>query len=305
MTFSGDLIGLDIGGSSTRAALFHDGQAVRHAKGPSANVQNVSADAAAAALRDVLHNLGVLATTGTELSVPMVAGAGGVDTPADAARLEHLIRSVSGVSPDVPVTAVHDTRLILAAGGHDTGIAVIAGTGSVAWGRDSTGRERRAGGWGYLLGDEGSGYWLGREAVRTVLRADQREPDTTGDDFTRAVLDSAKVTSAVELIAAFHDRPDRSLWAGLSRTVVEYADNGHPAARELVHRGAVELHSLVMTVTEQLTGPLPVVLGGGLAPTVVGGALQALLAESGLAEVVVLDHEPVLGAPVLATAVWG
>ncbi|WP_317259822.1 hypothetical protein [Kocuria atrinae] len=58
MNFSGELIGLDIGGSTTRGVLFRDGQAVRHAKGPSANVQNVSADAAAAALRDVFGELG-------------------------------------------------------------------------------------------------------------------------------------------------------------------------------------------------------------------------------------------------------
>lgn len=297
MTFSGDLIGLDIGGSTTRGVLFRDGQAVRHAKGPSANVQNVSADAAASALRDVFGELGAGS------SIPIVAGAGGVDTPADAARLEQLIRSASGVAPDVPVTAVHDTRLILAAGGHTTGIAVIAGTGSVAWGIDSSGRERRSGGWGYLLGDEGSGYWLGREAVRTVLRADQRDPDAAPTSFARAILSEAGVSSAVELIAAFHDRPDRSFWAALSRTVVEFAAHGDAVAQELVHRAASELHELTITVAQQLTGSLPVVLGGGLAPTVIGETLRPLLAESDLTDVTVLEQEPVLGAPLLAHTV--
>ena len=298
MTFPGDLIGLDIGGSTTRGVLFHDGQAVRHAKGPSANVQNVSADAAAAALANVFGELGA------GPSVPVVAGAGGVDTPADAARLEHLIRSVSGATPDVPVTAVHDTRLILAAGGHTTGIAVIAGTGSVAWGIDSTGRERRAGGWGYLLGDEGSGYWLGREAVREVLRADQREPDVASDEFTRAILEQAEVSTAVELIVAFHDRPDRSFWAGLSRLVVEFAGRGHAPAQDVVQRAASELHALTTAVAQQLDGTLPVVLGGGLTHTVVGEALQELLVKSGLTDVTVLNQEPVLGAPILAQAMW-
>ena len=59
---------------------------------------------------------------------------------------------------------------ILAAAGLDEGIALIAGTGSVAWGRDRTGRSARAGGWGYLLGDEGSGYAVVRETVRHALR---------------------------------------------------------------------------------------------------------------------------------------
>lgn len=299
MTHSGELIGLDIGGSTTRGMLFRDGRAVRHARGPSTNVQNVSTDAAAAALRDVFGELGA------GPCVPVVAGAGGVDTPADAARLEALIRSVSGVSSEAPVTAVHDTRLILAAGGHTTGIAVIAGTGSVAWGIDSTGRERRAGGWGYLLGDEGSGYWLGRETVRAVLRANQREPGAAPDPFTREVLLHTGVPSAVDLIAAFHDRPERSFWASLSRTVVEYAAGGDDTALDLTHRAADELHALVMTVAEHLDGPLPVVLGGGLARTPVGDRLKELLAESDVSDVTVLDQEPVLGAPVLAQAVWG
>ena len=299
MTHSGDLIGLDIGGSATRGMLFRDGRAVRHARGPSANVQNVSPAAAASALRDVFGELGA------GPSVPVIAGAGGVDAAADAARLEALIRSVSGVPSEVPVTAVHDTRLVLAAGAHTTGIAVIAGTGSVAWGIDPTGRERRAGGWGYLLGDEGSGYWLGREAVRTVLRSAQQNPGVTPGPLARAVLSHADVSAAVELIAAFHDRPERSFWAGLSRTVVECAADGDATALDLTHRAAQELHSLVMTVAEHLDGPLPVVLGGGLARTTVGERLRELLTGPDVSDVTVLGREPVLGAPVLARAVWG
>ncbi|WP_320414930.1 N-acetylglucosamine kinase [Kocuria sp. cx-116] len=299
MTFTGDLIGLDIGGSTTRGVLFRDGRAVRHARGPSANVQNVSPDAAASALRGVFGELGA------GPSVPVVAGAGGVDTPADAARLEALIRSVFRVPSEVPVTAVHDTRLILAAGGHTIGISVIAGTGSVAWGIDSTGRERRAGGWGYLLGDEGSGYWLGREAVRAVLRAHQCEPDAPASTFARAIVKQSRVREPVELIAAFHDRPERSFWAGLSRTVVEYAASGDATALDLTQRAAKELHSLVITVAGHIRGPLPVVLGGGLARTAVGEGLKKLLADSDVLDVTVLSQEPVLGAPMLARAVWG
>ena len=75
---------------------------------------------------------------------------------------------------------------MLAAQGLDAGIAVVAGTGSVAWGRREDGREARRGGWGHLLGDEGIGWWLGREAVRRCLaRADAGLPV---DDLDAAVL---------------------------------------------------------------------------------------------------------------------
>lgn len=289
------LIGLDIGGSATRAMLFVDGRPVREARGGSANVQNVTRKAAQAALREALDPLGAGPTT------PVLAGAGGVDTPRDAARLEALIRSAGGLAPTTPITAVHDTRLLLAAGGHTTGIALIAGTGSVAWGVDATGREYRAGGWGYLLGDEGSGYWLGREAVRAVVRAWQRDPDRFPDAFERAVLRYAGAARPVELIAAFHDRPERSLWAGLSRVVAEHAEQGHPLAVELTAAAVQELHALVTAAAGALRGPLPVVIGGGLATTVVGARLVARLSEAGRDDLTVVDREPVLGVPLLAS----
>lgn len=290
------LIGLDIGGSATRAVLFDDRYPVREARGGSANVQNVTQDVAEVVLREVIGSLGAGPAT------PVLAGAGGVDTPRDAARLEALIRSAGGFAPATPVTAVHDTRLLLAAGGHTTGIALIAGTGSVAWGVDVTGRERRAGGWGYLLGDEGSGYWLGREAVRAVVRAGQLHPDRSPDAFERAVLRYAGVARPVELIAAFHAHPDRSRWAGLSRVITDHSERGNPTARQLTADAAHELQELVAAVAAALRTPLPVVIGGGLAATAVGAELVAALSGAGHRDVMVLDREPVLGAPLLAAA---
>src|SRR5437879_7072469 len=95
------------------------------------------------------------------------AGSAGAEVPAGRERLENLLASIL---PGCKVTVVHDARLVLAAAGLDSGVALIAGTGSVAFGRDPGGREARAGGWGWLLGDEGSGAWIVREAAREVLR---------------------------------------------------------------------------------------------------------------------------------------
>ncbi|RKQ35425.1 hypothetical protein C1C97_007575 [Kocuria tytonis] len=287
-------MGLDIGGSHTRGVLFRGGEPVREARSGSANVQNVSASEATRSLRSVLSELA--APPGT----PVLAGAGGVDTPHDAAALADLIRSAGHLDASTPVRAVHDTRLILAAGGHTAGIALIAGTGSVAWGVDASGREARAGGWGYLLGDEGSGYWIGREAVRRVLRLSQQLPTAReGEALTRAVLEHAGVAEPTDLIGAFHDRPDRTHWAGLARAVCEFASSGDAAASELVAAAAEHLAELVLTVARALDEPLPVVVGGGLTGSVVGAELAALLRQRGLT-VSLLDREPVLGAPLLA-----
>lgn len=303
------LVGLDIGGSHTRGVLFRGDSPVREARSGSANVQNVSRERAAQSLREIFARLEPPPGT------TVLAGAGGVDTPHDAAALTQLIRSVAeaaagaGPASETPVIAVHDTRLILAAGGHTEGIAVIAGTGSVAWGVNASGHGTRAGGWGYLLGDEGSGYWLGREAVRHVLRDAQHrgasdETPAEDDRFARAVLGHAGVDTPTELIAAFHDRPDRTHWAGLARTVIELAPHDD-AARELVSAAAAHLVELIITVARNLGEPLPVVMGGGLATTSVGLELRERLGDHGL-RVTLLDREPVLGAPLLAraTGLW-
>ena len=288
------LVGLDIGGSHTRGVLFHRRTPVREARSGSANVQNVPAEQARACLASVLFELGAPPTT------PVVAGSGGVDTAHDAARLAGLIRSAGCLDPSASVTAVHDTRLILAAGGHTSGIALIAGTGSVAWGVDDSGREVRSGGWGYLLGDEGSGYWIGREAVRHVLRRSQQP--VAGDDgeaLTRVVLEHAGVAEPTDLIGAFHDHPDRTHWAGLARPVCELAASGDAAASALVAAAAGHLSDLVLTVAGAMAEPLPVVVGGGLTGSAVGLHVAERLREQGLA-VTLLDREPVLGAPLLA-----
>ena len=293
------LVGLDIGGSHTRGILFHGGTPVREARAGSANVQNVPAEQAHACLRSVLSQLH--AAPGT----PVVAGSGGVDTAHDAARLAGLIRSTGCLDPSASVTAVHDTRLILAAGGHTSGIALIAGTGSVAWGVDASGREVRSGGWGYLLGDEGSGYWIGREAVRRVLRWSQQP--TAGDEgeaLTRIVLEHAAVAEPADLIGAFHDHPDRSHWARLARPVCELAASGDAVASELAVAAAEHLAELVLTVARAMDEPLPVVVGGGLTGSVVGLRVAELLHEQGLS-VTLLNREPVRGAPLLARCAPG
>ena len=293
------LVGLDIGGSHTRGILFHGGTPVREARAGSANVQNVPAEQAHACLRSVLSQLH--AAPGT----PVVAGSGGVDTAHDAARLAGLIRSAGCLGPSASVTAVHDTRLILAAGAHTSGIALIAGTGSVAWGVDTSGREVRAGGWGYLLGDEGSGYWIGREAVRRVLRRSQQPAaGNAGEALTRVVLEHAGVTEPADLIGAFHNHPDRPHWAGLAQPVCELAASGDAVASELAAVAAEHLAELVLTVAGAMAEPLPVVVGGGLTGSSVGLHVAALLREQGLS-VTLLDREPVLGAPLLARCAPG
>jgi N-acetylglucosamine kinase-like BadF-type ATPase len=288
-TPSGTVIGLDIGGTKTRGVRFEDGMPVRDESAGSSNVQNVTREQAKANLAELFGKIG-----GGHVD-EVYAGSGGIDTDQDAKALADLI------APHVPgarITVVHDSRLLLAAGGASTGVAVIAGTGSAAWGRNAAGEEARAGGWGYLLGDEGSGYWLGREAVRHSLRRMNQglEPDA----LSQALLDSCGVDEPGKLIALFHSpETGRRYWAQQARLVVEAAAAGDETSQRLLVQAGSDLADLASQAVRQLGLDGPVILGSGLGMNVVPiqEAFKARLAEGGITDVRILDQDPVFGVP--------
>ena len=281
------VIGLDIGGTKTRGVRFENGTVVADESVGSSNVQNVSREEAA------LHLAELFARIGGGTVTQVYAGAGGIDTDEDAAALAALIE------PHVPgarITVVHDSRLLLAAGGASTGVAVIGGTGSAAWGRNSRGEEARAGGWGYLLGDEGSGYWLGREAVRHSLR--RMNQGLEPDELTTALLASCGVDDPNKLIALFHS-PDtgRRYWAERARLVVDAAAAGHAASQELVDQAGRDLAALALQTVRKLGIGGPVILGSGLGMNVprLQESFRTALAAEGITDVRVLEQDPVFG----------
>jgi glucosamine kinase len=288
----GTVIGLDIGGTKTHGVLWRDGNVAAEARAGSANVQNVSRSAAAENLAAIFAGLGGDSATADQI----VAGSGGVDTDEDAAALGALIAPHAA---GAHVTVVHDTRLILAAGGLSAGIAVIAGTGSVAWGVDPAGRQARSGGWGYLLGDEGSGYWVGREAVRRTLRNHQlcREPGA----LARSVLAANGVQSPEQLIALFHGSAGRRYWAGQAALVFEAHAEGDADAAAIIGEAAARLGALAGDVAGVLGMSGPVVIGGGLAvhQPALREQVSSQLRSAGIPDVMFLDRDPVYGVPQL------
>ncbi|MBG6184940.1 N-acetylglucosamine kinase-like BadF-type ATPase [Arthrobacter sp. CAN_A214] len=280
------VIGLDIGGSKTRGIRIVNSTVTDDRVAASANIQNVSVHVAASNLA------GLLTALGADKAGHIYVGAGGADTDKDQ---EELRRLIAPYAPDATVTIVHDTRLILAGGGMETGIAVIAGTGSAAWGITADGTEARAGGWGYLLGDEGSGYWLGREAVRHSLR--RANLGLPSDGLTTALLARCDLGSPEELIRLFHGDTDRTYWADKAWAVFDCADSGHAASQRLIKQAGEDLAEQTLQVATRLHLPGPVVLGGGLGvnrPTL-QEAFTANLALHGITEVSILPREPVFG----------
>lgn len=138
------------------------------------------------------------------------------------------------------------------------GIVVIAGTGSGAAGRDAAGRSARIGGHGYLLGDEGGGYWIGREAVRAAMRgADGTGPPTALTAMVQRAF--ASLTGAEQQV---HRRPtDRELLARLVPGVAALPQDGE--ARRILAEAAGHLVDLAEALRRRL-GPLPVAGVGGI-----------------------------------------
>ncbi|WP_323959043.1 ATPase [Arthrobacter sp. JZ12] len=280
-----EVIGVDIGGTKTHGIRWSGGAVVAEARTGSANVQNVSGEEAASRLGELFAVLG-----GGVARV--VVGAGGVDTDDDADALRRLI---APHAPGASIDIVHDTRLILAAGEALTGIALIAGTGSVAWGADGNGRQARAGGWGYLLGDEGSAYWVAREGVRATLRRFNRGQALGALGI--AVLKATGLAHPEQLIALFHGGSSRQFWAGQAGVIFEAADAGDPDALAIVEQGAAHLVGLVKDVGTVLQLHGPVVVGGGLAThqATLRTMLHEGLADNGFTDVRFLRTDPVYG----------
>lgn len=158
--------------------------------------------------------------------------------------------------------------------------------------------EARAGGWGYLLGDEGSGYWLGREAVRHSLK--RMNQGLEPDELSQALLDACGVDEPGKLIALFHS-PDtgRRYWAQQARIVVEAAAAGDGVSRAMVAQAGQDLADLAEQAVRQLGLDGPVILGSGLGMNVplLQEAFKAKLAERGITDVRILQQDPVFGVP--------
>ncbi len=202
----------------------------------------------------------------------------------------------------------HDAWAALAAGSESgIGVASISGTGSIAFGCDSQGRTARCGGWGYLLGDEGSGYAIARRAFQATARAlDGRGPTTP---LSEAILQAVGGDSPHDLVRCVQARQSDRVWvASLARVVSEVAVRGEPASLAILDAAAVELVEMCRSVLAQLgqdghRAALPVVLAGGtlshsipLRDAVVRRLHEAGLAEAGL----VVTTDPVQGALRLA-----
>jgi len=263
-----------------------DGHGVVDAEGPGANVAVLEARLVDDRLSALLARLGTIHPDAC------CAGAAGAEVPDARTRLQALLERML---PGCRLSVVHDARLVLAAAGINAGIALIAGTGSVAYGRTANGRETQRGGWGWMIGDDGGGAWITREASREVIgRAESGRPV---GPLGEAILAACGARDSRELIANLHAMHEPMQWAGVASAVFASA-NADPAASEVVHRAAAALAQLARQVQDALGLEGPVVLAGGLLLN--QPLLEAEVRERTSAQCIRLEEPPVEGAVRLA-----
>ncbi|MFW0773904.1 N-acetylglucosamine kinase [Paenarthrobacter nitroguajacolicus] len=292
------VLGLHIGGSKTHAVRSDAVQGDVDSQGgsgveiteASANLSSVGHQGADAVLRRIAASVG----GGIEA---VCAGAAGADTPASRAVLSALLTEHF---PGARIDVVHDTRIVLAAAGLDAGAVVVAGTGSVAWGRNHDGREARSGGYGYLLGDEGGAYSVVRDAVREALREYYAglEPGT----LVKAMMTATASADALQLMDFFYAKPEPDHWAGLAPIVLDLAVEGDPAALRIQAEAAHSLATLARQVMGELGLDLPLVMAGALLvnQSQLAGAVARKVSLEDPSSIRILAQPPVHGAVKLA-----
>lgn len=199
--------------------------------------------------------------TGARLPIDALwVGLAGIDRPG--AR-EAIADDLAPLATEMRLT--NDPRLIFGAFSDEVGIVLIAGTGSIALGQDRHGKSTRAGGWGYLIGDEGSGYDLGSNGLRAAAKAaDGRGLQTM---LLPMLLDHWSLEQPLQIIDQLYRERDKAAIADCARLVFDAADAYDPVAARLVQDGAAELASAVGAVEKALDfqgTPVQLALAGSL-----------------------------------------
>jgi glucosamine kinase len=291
----GLVVGLDAGGTSTRALVLDlDGNRLGTGLAGGANPNSHPPEHAAAQITSALRvALEGLDTGKVQSGVLGIAGMSKLTDPAVAALFEAAWRD-AGLG--CPVRVVTDCEAAFAAGtAEPDGTVLVAGTGSIAARIRGHRLVRTTGGHGWLLGDEGSAFWLGREAVRVTLRALETSGEVSG--IARAVLRRASATTRSELITAVNAAPPVRL-AELAPLVTAAFAAGDALASSIVADAARLLADLAMQAREP-DETTPVVLVGSLVSSPVGACLKEELAARAVSEVRVAS-EGAAGAAWLA-----
>jgi glucosamine kinase len=238
-------VAVDGGGTKTECWVADESRVRGQSSGPTVKLMNVGEQAATERLRTIVREaLGSAGVPGDSIACTCFGLAG-----SSSEEVRRWAEATLGelVTGEIIITGDEQIALDAAFRG-GAGVLVIAGTGSHVTGRCANGTTVGAGGWGPVLGDEGSGTWIGLEAIRACLRAKDRGVETC---LLHEIQEAWALEDLSSLVARanLRERPD---FASLTRVVAECAEDGDALAEGVLERAGEELATQVSLVVSKM-----------------------------------------------------
>jgi glucosamine kinase len=245
-------LGIDGGGSKTTCQVGTGGSVLATVTAGPSNITRVGEARAREALHQAIQRACDAANIHPRQLHRACIGAAGAGREDIAAT----VRKIAAEIIPGEIEVVGDMQIALeAAFGAGPGVIVIAGTGSIAYGRNAHGRTVRAGGWGFAISDEGSAHWIGRAAVTAALRSIDEEivgdPDTDQQEspLLRNLKSAWKLNTLAEFVNTANSAPD---FAALFPTIVTTAEAGDEVAQSVLTQAGRELARIAGLVVRNL-----------------------------------------------------
>jgi glucosamine kinase len=253
---------MDGGGTKTRCALGDESHTLAVVTSGPSNIVRVGEERSREALQEGVRRVCAAAgISANQIAYACIGGSG-----AGRAQLAETLRKILAEILPTPFEVVGDMQILLEAA-FDTGpgVAIIAGTGSSAYGRNARGETARAGGWGYAIGDEGSAHWIGRRAVAAVLRAgDEAGSEEPHGSLASALCELWQAHSLIDLARMANSNPPPD-FSALFPVIAASSDE---IAREILTGAGRELARIAGIVMKRLFGAgiasIPVAVTGGV-----------------------------------------
>ncbi|WP_342504252.1 BadF/BadG/BcrA/BcrD ATPase family protein [Lysinibacillus sp. FSL L8-0126] len=261
------IIAVDGGGTRTRAVIgTKEGEVLAVVEGAGTNMKATPPNVVRIQIEHLLAQLlQKIAATKSDVSTVFLCVAGG-DRQVDKVRWKQWIGFIFPAS-SCKVTITNDAVAALTSGTFtQQGLVVIAGTGSIVYAVRKDHQVSRVGGWGYLFGDEGSGYYIGQEALR-VIAQHYDVFGMNGDVFTAAILEQLTLTNPTDIITHVYEHPQpRVLIASIARTVLSLAEQQNDKAKNIIEQAVHHLVQFLQTMLkkEPQVKNWPIVICGGL-----------------------------------------
>ncbi len=255
------IIGIDGGGTKTYAKAYSlDGKFLGESKSGSSNLCSNSYESVEQNINILFHELAK--NCGELCPISICIGTAGIRANNAHESIKKMITSTSGCEN---VLVLGDMELpIYAHDSNQNAVALISGTGSIAFARNKNGKSARVGGWGHIVGDEGSGYWLTARAIKAVMRAFDARGQKT--QLTKLLLDQLNCNSPQDIITLIHDNFNKSQLASMAYIVDIAAKNGDGVAIDILNEGVDLLFEILKTAiqTAEFDNEFGIIFIGGV-----------------------------------------